>query len=85
MKTFVLGFSASGDLMPNGIGAPFLNNMACVGLTAPDFDASCMMSGVGYVAVDPEGETLYLQASDGAALASALAGVAAEVCCDCVE
>ncbi len=85
VKTFVLGFSASGELMPNGIGAPFLNNMACAGLTAPDFDESCMLSGTGYVAVDPEGATLYLQASDGVALGAALQAVAAEVCCDCVE
>jgi hypothetical protein len=85
VKTFILGFSASGELMPNGIGAPFLNNMACAGLTAPDFDVTCMMSGAGFVAVDPEGPTLYLQASDGAALATALQAVAAQVCCDCIE
>jgi hypothetical protein len=85
VKTFILGFSASGELMPNGIGAPFLNNMACAGMTAPDFDESCMMSGAGYVAVDPEGATLYLQASDGPALSAALDAVAAQVCCDCVE
>jgi hypothetical protein len=85
VKTFVLGFSATGDIMPNGIGAPFLNNMACAGLTAPNFSTNCMMGTGGYVAVDPSGPTLYFQASDANALADALHAVAALVCCDCVQ
>ncbi|NUP11092.1 MAG: VWA domain-containing protein [Polyangiaceae bacterium] len=85
IKTFVLGFSATEDLMPNGVGAPFLNNMACAGMTAVDFDDNCMMGTDGYVAVDPNGPTLYLQASDGAALSAALSDVAGSICCNCVE
>lgn len=85
IKTFVLGFSASGDLMPNGVGAPFLNDMACAGMTAPDFDNNCTMGTTGYVAVDPAGPTLYYQASDQAALSQALDAVAGLVCCDCPQ
>lgn len=85
IKTFVLGFSATGDIMTGGVGAAFLNDMACAGMTAKDFATGCMMGAEGYVAVDPAGSTLYLQASDGAALATALDGVAASVCCDCVH
>ncbi len=85
IKTFVLGFSATGDIQPGGVGAPFLNDMACAGMTAPDFAQSCQMGATGYVAVDPMGPTLYLQASDGDALAEAMGEVAAAVCCDCVE
>lgn len=84
ISTFILGFSATEDLQPNGVGAPFLNNMACAGLTAIDFDQNCMMTDAGYVAVDPEGPTIYLQANDAAGLADALQSVAGSVCCDCV-
>ncbi|MEJ7731562.1 MAG: vWA domain-containing protein [Polyangiaceae bacterium] len=85
IKTFILGFSASGELGPNGIGAPFLNDMACAGMTAPDLDTNCVMGTTGYTATDPAGPTLYLQASDGAALSAALAAIAVSICCDCIE
>lgn len=85
VKTFILGFSATGDLMPNGIGAPFLNDMACAGGTAIDFDQNWVMGANGYEAKDPDGPTLYYQASDAAALKQALDAVAALVCCDCVQ
>jgi len=86
VKTFVLGFSAAGDLMPGGVGAPFLNDMACAGKTAPNFATACKMNASGgYVAVDNMGPTLYLQANDGAALSAALHKVAASVCCDCIQ
>jgi len=85
IKTFVLGFSATGDIMPGGVGAPFLNDMACAGMTAVDFDTSCMMGTTGYVAVAPDGPTLYLQASDADALAAAMSTVAVSICCDCAQ
>ncbi|MFO0616631.1 MAG: vWA domain-containing protein [Polyangiaceae bacterium] len=85
VKTFILGFSATGDIMPNGIGAPFLNDMACAGGTAIDFATNCVMGPNGYQAKDPNGPTLYFQASDAAALSKALDAVAALVCCDCVQ
>jgi hypothetical protein len=85
IKTFVVGFSATGDIMPGGVGAPFLNNMACAGMTAKDFANNCTMGATGYVAKDPMGPTLYLQASDGAALTTALGGIAVSICCDCVH
>ena len=85
VKTFVLGFSASGDLMPNGVGAAFLNDMACGGMTAPSFSTNCVMGTNGYVAVDSSGPTLYYQADDASALSEALDEVKALVCCDCVQ
>jgi hypothetical protein len=85
IKTFILGFSATGDIQQGGVGAPFLNNMACAGRTAPDFDTNCTMGPAGYTATDPAGPTLYLQASDGDALSAALDTIAATICCDCVE
>lgn len=86
VKTFVLGFSATGDIMTGGIGAPFLNDMACAGMTAPDLATNCVMGANGMVAKDPTmGPMLYYQASDAAALGKALEDVAALVCCDCVK
>lgn len=85
IKTFVVGFSASGDLMPGGVGAGFLNDMACAGQTAPNFPTPCKMSGNGWVSNDPMGSTLYLAAGDSAGLDAALKSIAVEVCCDCVK
>lgn len=85
IKTFVVGFSAAGDLMPGGVGAGFLNDMACAGQTAPDFPTPCKMSGSGWVSADPMGQALYLAAGDAASLSTALHSVAVAVCCDCVK
>jgi len=83
VKTFIVGFSAEGEVQPGGVGAGFLNDMACAGHTAKDFPAPCKPMGAGYIATDPGGPALYLQAGNGVELSSALKGVAAEVCCDC--
>ena len=85
IKTFVLGFSAEGDLMVGGVGAPFLNDMACAGMTAVGFPGTCILGTAGYTAKDPKGALLYLQASDGAALTTAFSGIATQLCCDCVH
>jgi hypothetical protein len=85
IKTFIVGFSAQGDLMPGGVGAPFLNDMACAGQTAPGFPAPCMMTSSGWVSKDPNGAALYLAAGDSGALDAALHSIAVEVCCDCVH
>ncbi len=63
IKTFVVGFSADGTIMPGGVGAGFLNDMACAGQTAVGFATNCKMSASGYVSVDPAGATLYLAAA----------------------
>lgn len=84
IKTFVVGFSNDGTLNKGGVGAPFLNNMACAGQTATGFPAGCTETADGYVATDPAGESLFLLATDGAGLTSALKGVAGSICCDCL-
>lgn len=85
IKTFIVGFSAEGALMPGGVGAGFLNDMACAGQTAPSFPDPCTMNGDGWVSKDPQGPALYFAADDGAALSDALHDVASAVCCDCVK
>jgi hypothetical protein len=78
VSSFVVGFDASGT----GVDPVTLNNMACAGLTAPDFATNCQDQGGGaYVAVDPGGTTLFLSASDGAELATQLETVASAVGC----
>ncbi len=86
IKTFVVGFSAEGDIMPGGVGAGFLNDMACAGHTAPGFPNGCKAdANGGYTSSDPAGTTQYLAAGDATALATALHTVAAQVCCNCVN
>jgi hypothetical protein len=85
IKTYIVGFSAEASSLPGGVGAGFLNNMACAGMTAKGFPAGCKMSGGGYVAVDPAGATLYLAANDAAGLSAALDSITVSVCCGCVQ
>ncbi len=85
IRTFVVGFSAEGAILPGGVGAGFLNDMACAGQTAKDFPAPCEEGPGGFVAKDPSVGILYLQASDAAGLEKSLAGVADGLCCDCVK
>ena len=64
---------------------PVLNQLACAGHTAKDFATNCkQLPGGGYDAVDPNGPRLYFDASDAAALQTALRSVAGSVCCGCV-
>jgi hypothetical protein len=85
IKTYVVGFSATADLGPSGVGTAFLNDMACAGGTAPEPAKNCKSDGKGgQVAVDAKaGPVLFLQANDGAALAAALQKAAKAICCDC--
>jgi hypothetical protein len=76
-----VGFDASGGIDPR-----FLNNLACAGRTAIGFPDSCVANAEGdYLAAQPSGPTLYLVAADAASLGAALAGVASDVCCGCIE
>ncbi|MCU0664597.1 MAG: VWA domain-containing protein [Myxococcota bacterium] len=78
VSTFVVGFDGSGK----GIDPATLNNMACAGKTAPAFSTNCQDAGGGaYEAVDPEGATLFLAASNGQELTTKLGSVAALVGC----
>ncbi len=84
IKTFILGFSNDGTLVDNGVGVPFLNDMACAGQTAPDMAKNCKMGATGYVAVDnTKGPILFLQAGDAATLDKAMQAATKQICCDC--
>jgi len=85
VRTYVVGFSAEGANQQGGVGAAFLNDLACAGQTAPGFPAPCVEQAGGYVAAEPDGPLLYLQAEDSAALDAALGGVVDDLCCNCVE
>lgn len=85
IKTFVLGFASDGTLVDNGVGVPFLNDMACAGQTAPDFAKNCKGDPAsGYLAVDnSKGPKLFFQAGDAAGLDAALKSATKLICCDC--
>jgi hypothetical protein len=80
VSTWVIGF---GNLPPDSISHQTLNQIACAGLTATGFMASCADDGLGnFVPVDPSGAALYLPAEDGEALADALSQqIAGNLCC----
>ncbi len=83
VKTFVVGFDAT---QGTGVDAAQLNNLACAGLTADGFPGSCMDDGMGNYTWNPNGPaTVYIVAEDGGDLSTALAAIAAEVCCDCID
>ena len=81
IQTYIVGFFGQEAQM----GAlAFLNDMACAGQTAVDFETNCVQMGAGYKAKDPGGtQPLYLQAGDGQ-LPATLTAVADEVLQFCV-
>ncbi|UQA58622.1 vWA domain-containing protein [Polyangium aurulentum] len=85
IKTYVVGFSASGDIQPGGVGGEFLNNMACAGQTAKGFPAPCAESAGGWAATDPKGAPLYLKAGNAVELGLALKAIGGKLCCDCED
>jgi hypothetical protein len=84
--TIVVGFSAEASLQ-GGVGAGFLNDMACAGGLAQGFPGTCTLTDAGvWRAKDPDagpGNTLFLTATDSAGLVSTLNAFAQTVCCDC--
>jgi len=83
VKTFVVGFDAS---QGTGVDAAQLNDLACAGLTAEGFPNPCLDDGMGNYTWDPNGPaTVYIVAEDGTDLQNALAAIAAQVCCDCID
>jgi hypothetical protein len=83
IKLYVIGFDGSGG---SGVDNAHLNDLACAGQTAPLFPTPCTDDGAGnYTATSPGGAPLYFLADDAAALGQALAEVAGEVCCNCVD
>jgi Mg-chelatase subunit ChlD len=85
IRTFVVGFSAEGDIQQGAVGAGFLNDLACAGQTAQGFPANCKYTGTGYVAADAGGPLLYIKAGNASELDSALQGVTGGFCCDCIK
>jgi len=82
VKTFVVGFDGSGS----GVDEAHLNDLACAGGTAPNFDNNCVMQGSVYRAVaSPSPSRLFLLAEDALSLGQALESVTADVCCGCVD
>lgn len=76
VDTFVVGFGGATN-------AASLNDLACAGMTAPNFSSSCTLSTGGYVASVPSTTHVFFDATDGAALKSALATITNGVCCGC--
>ena len=82
VKIFVVGFDGTGG----GVDVAQLNNLACAGGTAPDFDANCVLTNGVYRAAAPNPPTrLFLLADDSISLGQALESATAEVCCGCVD
>lgn len=77
IKLYVLGFSGSGeDFDPD-----HLNNLACAGGTAPNFDANCQLVGGGYrVVAAPNPERLFYVASELDSLTDTLSEIAEDTC-----
>lgn len=77
INTYVLGFSGSGE----DFDPVHLNNLACAGRTAPDFDTNCQLVGDGYRAVaQPNPERLFYIASELDTLTDTLSEIAEDAC-----
>jgi hypothetical protein len=76
IRVFVLGFSGTGD----ELNPDHLNNLACAGGTAPDFDINCEQIGDGYRAVEGNQKRLYHLAGEVDSLTESLQEISEEAC-----
>ncbi len=80
IQTYVVGFFGA-EAQAGAV--EFMNDMACAGQTAKDFENNCVQMGSGYQAKDPELQTpLYLQAGNNE-LPATLTAVADEILSFC--
>ncbi len=89
IKTLVVGFSAEMSVS-NGVGAAFLNDMACAGRTAKNFNAASLFDSASgnYRARNPDAggmDALFFTATNAAELASSLKTFSETVCCGCIN
>lgn len=87
ISTLVIGFSAEAAVM-NGVGAAFLNDLACAGRTAKNFPAPCVADAQGRLRArvpDAGGaDALFYTATNTAELVDTLRVFARRVCCGCI-
>lgn len=87
ISTLVIGFSAEASVR-NGVGAAFLNDLACAGRTAKTFPAPCVADAQGRLRarVPDAGATdaLFYSATNTAELVDTLRVFARRVCCGCI-
>ncbi len=88
VTTMIVGFSAEASLQ-GGVGAAFLNDMACAGGASKNFPAGCGKNADGaYRALDPDAGpsgTLFYVATNPTELATNVQALAKTVCCGCVK
>jgi hypothetical protein len=88
ITTVIVGFSAEASLQ-GGVGAAFLNDMACAGGAAKGFSQYCVQNANGvYRAKNPDAGpsgTLFYVATNPAELTTSLGALAKTVCCGCVK
>ena len=76
IDTFVIGFGGAVD-------AALLNDLACAGMTAKNFSTSCVQTTSGWASNVASTTHVFYDATDGAALKTALATITNDVCCGC--
>lgn len=87
IATLIVGFSAEASLQ-NGVGAAFLNDMACAGGTAKGFPVPCTQVNGHYRATNPDAggtDALFYTATDATELATALRVFTRTICCGCIN
>jgi hypothetical protein len=83
--TFVVGFAKLGDAAPGDFDAALLDDLACIGGTAPDPTQNCTHNGHAYLGAKSHNTSLFYLAGSGDELEQALHGIAGEVCCGCAR
>lgn len=85
VSTLIVGFSAEASLT-NGVGAAFLDDMACAGGTAKGYPGTCFVNDAGVYRAKNAGDAgLFYVASDAAELSNALREFGKTICCNCIN
>lgn len=85
VSTLVVGFSAEASLV-NGVGAAFLDDLACAGGTAKGFPGTCYVNDAGFYRARNAGDAgLFFVATDATELSNALREFGKTICCGCIN
>ncbi len=85
VATLVVGFSAEASLQ-GGVGAAFLDDLACAGGTAKGYPGTCFVNDAGVYRARNAGDAgLFFVATDAAELVTGLKAFGETICCNCIN
>ena len=86
IRTYIVGFAQLFDGGTPDYDVELLDDLACIGLTAPNEETACLRDKTGaYASARTHDKHLFYAAGSGDELSAALTKIAGDVCCGCTR